>query len=259
MVTKTPAEIVAEMTLFDDDLMSHVFDNNIEAATLLLSILLEREDIQVLSVEGQKELENPLVEGRSIRLDIFAQDADGKYYDIKVQQSSSGADFRRARFHSSMLDSRMLKQGDSFKTLADSYVIFMTRRDILGLGLPLYRIERTVSGTDLPFTDGSHILYVNGSYRGADPIGRLIHDFHCPTPENMYYAPLSKGVHHFKQTEGGQYAMCEAVREYGEEVRLQTLLETVKAAMASFNITFEQAVKAFNISEADAAVLTKNL
>ncbi len=40
-------KIVDDMTLFDDDLMSHVFDKNIEATELVLRIILG-EDIKVI-------------------------------------------------------------------------------------------------------------------------------------------------------------------------------------------------------------------
>ena len=48
-------KLVDDMTLFDDDLMSHVFDKNIEATELILRIILG-EDIKVISVDGQDEL-----------------------------------------------------------------------------------------------------------------------------------------------------------------------------------------------------------
>lgn len=83
---KTPSEILDDMTLFDDDLMSKVFDNNIAAANLLLRIILENENIEVISVEGQKELENPLVEGRNICLDIFAKDKNGIIITLKCKE-----------------------------------------------------------------------------------------------------------------------------------------------------------------------------
>lgn len=37
------SSVVDELTLFDDDLMSRVFDNNIEATELVLRIILHRE------------------------------------------------------------------------------------------------------------------------------------------------------------------------------------------------------------------------
>ena len=92
-------KIVDEMTLFDDDLMSIVFDGNIPATELLLRAILERNDIKVLSVVGQKELKNPVVGGRDIRLDIWAEDGQGEQFNVEVQRNDSGADEHRARFH----------------------------------------------------------------------------------------------------------------------------------------------------------------
>lgn len=47
---------------------------------------------------------------------------------------------RRARFHSSMLDSRMLNEGQEFKELKDSYVIFIYKHDKFRIVL-LYMIQ----------------------------------------------------------------------------------------------------------------------
>lgn len=38
----------------------------------------------------------------------------GKHYNIEVQKKPEGAHIRRARFNSSMMDSRMLKEGQEF-------------------------------------------------------------------------------------------------------------------------------------------------
>jgi hypothetical protein len=140
-------KIIDDMSLFDDDLMSLVFDANIEATELLLKIILKQEDIKVISVTGQRELENPIVNGRNIRLDIFAEDSTGRFMDVEVQRSDEGTHFRRARFHSSMLDVRMLKAGQRFKEMMDSYVVFITENDVIGSGRPLYHVERLIEET----------------------------------------------------------------------------------------------------------------
>jgi hypothetical protein len=57
------------------------------------------------------------------------------------------------------------------------------------------------------FGDGSHILYVNGQYRGNDDIGRLMHDFSCTDPDEMNYEELAGRARYFKQNEGGENAM----------------------------------------------------
>lgn len=263
----TVDQIVDDLTLFDDDLMSIVFDSNVEATELLLRIILEQDDLKVISVVGQRELENPIVNGRNIRLDILAKDSNNRYFDIEVQRSTEGAHFRRARFHSSMLDVRMLKEKQKFKELLDSYVIFITEKDTIGAGLPLYHVNRKIEETEGVFDDGSHIIYVNGSYKGDDPIGKLVHDFGCKQSDEMYYNELSSGVKHFKETEGGRKLMCEAVEAYGnkraeaaaEEKRLDTLFDTIKNLMQSMKWTAEQAMDAMQVSQADQAVLSKRL
>lgn len=47
---------------------------------------------------------------------------------------------------------------------------------------------------------------MNGSYAGNDPIGKLVHDFKSEKSADMFYEELSKGVKHFKETEGGRKA-----------------------------------------------------
>ncbi len=54
MAKENVNELVDKLTLFDDDLMSRVFDNNIEATELMLRIIMGR-NINVISVIGQDE------------------------------------------------------------------------------------------------------------------------------------------------------------------------------------------------------------
>ncbi len=85
------------LTLFDDDLMSKVFDGNIEAAELLLKIILQRDDIRVKQGKGQVELKSAYPKGRNIRLDIVVVDNDGVEFDVEVQRKTKGSHERRVR------------------------------------------------------------------------------------------------------------------------------------------------------------------
>lgn len=126
--------------------------------------------------------------------------------------------YRRARFHSSMTDARMLKKKQKFRDLKDSYVIFIYKHDKFGKGLPVYHINRHIEETGELFSDGSHIIYVNGKYKGDDEVGRLIRDFHQSEAEKIENKALADGVKHFKETKGGRKLMCEAVEKYAQEV-----------------------------------------
>lgn len=244
--------LIDNLTLFDDDLMSRVFDRNIEATELVLKIILGR-DIKVVSVKGQDEMKNHEVGGRNIRLDVHAVDEDGEEMDIEVQGSPEGAHIRRARYYSSMVDSRMLRENQSFKELKDSYIIFIYRHDKFGKGLPLYHVNRYIKETDELFDDGSHIVYVNGNYKGNDEIGKLIEDFHQARWENMHYKALAKSVKHYKEKEGGRDNMCEAVenyaKEYAREYAAEEKIISVKNLMKNMKLTLEQALDALGIDD----------
>ena len=212
---QTVEQIIDNMTLMDDDLMSRCFDGNIPATEYMLRVILNR-DIHVIKVKGQSNYKNPIVGGRNIQIDIEAEEENGERFDTEVQRNNQGAHVRRARFHSSMMDVRMLKKKQEFKQLKDSYVIFITERDFFKRGEPIYEVHRVIRGTGEEFEDGSHIIYVNGNYQGKDDIGKLVHDLRCKQADDIYNPELADSVRHFKEGEGRR-EMCEAVEKYAKE------------------------------------------
>ena len=254
---------IDEMNLFDDDLMSKVFDGNIEAAELILKIILQRDDIKVLSVKGQVDMKNPYANGRNIRIDVYAIDSKGERFDVEVQRDEKGAHIRRARYNGSMLDTRMLKKKQEFKELKDAYVIFICRHDKFGKGLPVYHVDKVIRETGESYDDGAHIIYLNGIYKGDDDFGRLAHDFNCTNPDEIYYKPLAEGVRHFKEEEEGRDGMCESfeklAKEYAEGVAEQKELDMVKELMSNMKWNIEQALNACGIQGDERIAITKAL
>ena len=194
---------IDDLTLFDDDLMSKVFDGNIEAAELLLKIILERDDITVKRVKGQVELKSAYPNGRNIKLDIVAVDDKGVQFDVEVQRNTKGSHIKRARYHQSMMDSRLLKKKQEFKSINDTYVIFICQHDKFKANEPIYHVDKTIRETGEAFDDGAHIIYVNGKYRGQDDFGRLAHDFNCKKADSIYFKPLADGVRHSRKQRKG--------------------------------------------------------
>ncbi len=64
------------------------------------------------------------------------------------------------------VDMNTLEAGHEFEELPDSYVIFITRGDVLGLGLPVGHIGRRIEEVDQDFGDGSHIYICECSDAG---------------------------------------------------------------------------------------------
>ena len=123
----------------------------------------------------------------------------------------------------------------------------------------MYHIDRYIRETDELFDDGSHIIYVNGSYKGNDEIGQLMRDFHQTNPENMHYEALAQGVKHFKETEEGREQMCEAVEKYGDERVINAKIVSVQNLIKNTKFTLEQALDALEIQGDERALITEQL
>ncbi|MBR1382802.1 MAG: hypothetical protein IJ555_03185, partial [Ruminococcus sp.] len=113
---KTPeqqrAEILAKIPdfrLMDDTYMSAFFNGRKDLIQFILRIIMNDEKLVVTNDKTQKVLKN--LQGRSITLDVDTLLNGDREADVEVQQESSGAKPKRARFHSSMMDSNSLLPG----------------------------------------------------------------------------------------------------------------------------------------------------
>lgn len=241
-------ERIKEFRLMDDTFMNKVFENKV-CVQLLLRIILGKNDLIVERVHCQYDIKN--LQGRSVRLDIFAYDGQGNFYDIEVQRSDDGADPKRARYNSAVLDANLTKSGDAYKDLKDSFVIFITEKDIYGRGWPIYFVDRTVSGKgeNFDFNDGEHIIYVNSSVQDETELGKLMHDFYCKNADDMNYAELAKRVRFFKEEEKGVSMMCKMMedmrKESVKEGKIEIMVEMVKDGEQSI----ESAAKRLKMTE----------
>ena len=98
-------------------------------------------------------------------------------YDIEVQRSNTGADAKRARYNSSLMDANVTEPGEKYENLCESYIIFITENDIMKEGLPIYHVDRTVIETGKLFGDEAHIIYVNSQIHDESALGKLMYDF----------------------------------------------------------------------------------
>jgi len=84
-------------------------------------------------------------------------------------------------------------------------------------------------------------------------LGRLMHDFFCSDPNDMYSEVLAERVRFFKEDEKGVAAMCkvmEEIRKDGEVQGAETeRLKNIKNLIASLGITAEAAMDALKIAK----------
>lgn len=103
----------------------------------------------------------------------------------------------------------MLKAGQDFSEIQDSYMVFITQTDIFGYEILIYTIKR-----------------------------------------------------HFKE-EGGRKGMCEAVEkyaeDYAEQVRANSLVESIRTLMGIMKLGAEQVMNLLGANDSDREILQKRL
>ena len=230
--------LIEDFRLMDDDFMSKCLENAPECIELMLRIIIGKKDLKV--VKSQTEYPIKSLQGRGVRFDVFARDSEGREYDIEIQRSDHGAEPRRARYNSALMDANALDSGDDFGNLRDTYVIFITENDIMGDGQEVYVYDRTEKTSGRILGDGTHIIYVNGATRSETAIGKLVHDLQCRDAAEMHFEVLKKRVSQFKNSEEGRRVMCKAMEKIKTEGKRETMFATAKRLLANGKLMLKE-------------------
>ena len=229
---------IERFRLMDDDFMSKCLENAPECIELMLQIILGKKDLKV--VKSQTEYPIKSLQGRGVRFDVFAKDSEGKEYDIEIQRADKGAEPKRARYNSALMDANALKPGEDFGKLRDTYVIIIAENDVMGEGRDHYSYQRRDDETGKRLCDGTHIIYVNGATQSMSEIGKLMHDFRCCDAKDMYFKEMKEITHHFKETEEGVEYMCRAFEETRMEGELRGRIDTAKRLIDMGDLPLEK-------------------
>ncbi len=222
--------LIENFRLMDDTFMSKCFENAPECIELILQIIIGKKDLKV--VKSQTEYPIKSLQGRGVRFDVFARDSEGREYDIEIQRAKDGAEPKRARYNSALMDANALKSSEDFGKLRDTYVIFITENDMMGEGRDYYSYQRRDDETGKQLCDGTHIIYVNGATQSTTDIGKLMHDMRCRDAAEMYFEILKKRVSQFKNSDEGRRIMCKAVEEFAERRAAESKAEGKREGIA---------------------------
>lgn len=208
-------QVLQKLCMMNNKFMNLMLDDNIDAAQIMLRVILKDDTIKVISVRIQDFIQNLF--GHSAQLDILAKDSTGRLFNVEIQRSDEGAPAKRARFYSSALDTRFLRNGADYVDLPDTYVIFITENDVLQDNLPIYNVQRTIKQSNRPFADGSHIIYVNSQCRDNTALGYLMQDLHCTEPARLHYSKFGKRMKFLKDSKEGEEKMTDILDLYIEK------------------------------------------
>ena len=249
-------EKIKHFTIMNDIFMRNVLKET-ACTEYILQVIMDMKELKVIDQTLQKDYKN--LQGRSAILDCVAKDAENNHFNVEIQGENDGASPKRARYHCGLLDMNLLNPGDLFDNLPETYVIFITKNDVLGYNQPISHIQRRIKETEDIFQDGQHILYVNSKKQDDTELGRLMHDLHCKEADKMYSNVLSARVQQLKETTEGVNQMCQELEEIYNEGEQSGFLrgeqsgELKKArettlALLEMGMSVKQIAKAVNLS-----------
>lgn len=229
-----------EFTLLDDTFMTKVFEDK-ECTEVLLRAILGVPDLKVEKSESQASFRN--LQHKSIRLDVFATDTEGRVYNIEIQRADKKGFEKRVRYYCSLIDSNITYPGEEYENLLEKYVIFILEEDPFKGGYQVYHIGNVIKELQKPFEDGVHILAVNVNSTEENDLSRLLKDFKCTDAKEMKCEPFARRTYELKETEKGKTVMCRAMERMCNEAEVRGEVKAILNEMERRNIGFQEAME----------------
>ncbi|MBQ9211753.1 MAG: hypothetical protein IJ153_08650 [Clostridia bacterium] len=163
----------------------------------------------------------------------------------------------------------MAKPGERLDSdLNETYSIFMCEHDVVGNGRAVNQFSYRNDDLFLEQDENEHgdqrnqsmggktrIVFVNGDYANeSSEIGRLIHDFKCSKPEEMFNANLANGVRYLKEDPEGVEEMCKIMEDIRQDTEKRNSMKLtvlhVRKIMKNLGITIEKAMDTIEVPDA---------
>lgn len=157
-----------ELTFTDDFMFCKVMETNPELCKGLLELILGVKIKEIVSTQNQLAIKHTY-DGKGVRFDVFIEDDVNTVYDIEMQTTTKPEIPKRSRYYQGMLDLNLLQEGDSYKALKQSFVIFICLDDPFGKNLPRYSFKYyCTENKSIEFDDGTTKVIINA---GGDRSG----------------------------------------------------------------------------------------
>ena len=243
------------LTIKDNFIFGKVMEVNSDWCRRLIEHIL---DIKIESIsypEREKTIEARL-DSKGIRLDVYVKDDKNRSFDIEIQLTDNDDLAKRMRYYIGLIDLDKLNKGKSvkYKSLGESYIIFICTFDVFGYGYQLYDFDIVCRrNSALHLIDGTHRIFL--CTEGEDEelkeevknfldyvAGRGIKsDFIQELDETVQRVKLSKEWRLSYMT----YELALLERE--EQGREESTIEHLRSVINSLKVPVERAMEILNV------------
>ncbi|MBS6194302.1 MAG: Rpn family recombination-promoting nuclease/putative transposase [Clostridiales bacterium] len=177
MSKKQNMKPLKELNLTDRFLFDEVMEDP-QVHQDVLSIIFGREIPLLEKNETEKEIRvSPVI--RSIRMDVFAMDADQAVYNTEMQAQKRNDLAKRSRYYQSLVDTSLLEPGiPDYNLLNQSYIIMITSFDLFGYGRYRYTFRaRCEEEPECVLEDGATRIFLNTRGKNAHKVSKELVEF----------------------------------------------------------------------------------
>ncbi len=189
---------------FKDDFMFGVIMRNPKYCKPFLETIL---GISISNIEYPKtqEIIDITANAKSVRLDVYVEDAQDTVYNIEMQVTINKNLPKRSRYYQGMIDLNVLEKGEDYKKLKRSFVIFICTFDLFGKGRHIYTFEnRCLQDYEIGLGDETTkiILNTKGTMNDVNPeMKRLLNYIDGQASSDGFTRELETAVRTIKNNE----------------------------------------------------------
>ena len=145
----------------DNFIFSKTMEAYLELCKELIEKILHIKICRIEYPEREKVIEERL-DSKGSRLDVYVEDDSNRSFDLEMQISEVDNLEKRMRYYQGLLDLDKLKRGTRYRTLGESYIIFICLFDYFGKGRQIYTFcERCEEDLTLILNDGATKIFLN--------------------------------------------------------------------------------------------------
>ena len=204
-----------ELTFTDNFIFCCVLRDNPDLCKRILEVVLDARIRGVVRINTEDAIKNS-VEGRGVRLDIYAEDEDRILYNIEMQTTDQKNLPLRSRYYQGMMDTESLLKGEDYDELKESIIIFLCRFDPFKKGIPWYTVKRTCIEDSNVFIDD----------------GALVKVFNCTAYEKVANGSLQAFLRYIQNNR----AESDFTRRISDMVEAQKRLEATKKVYFTWSL-----------------------
>lgn len=181
-------------TFRDSVIFAWIIADNEDICLKLLQIILPELNItNIVKIRNEDNQKKDKV-FHGVRFDVFAEDEQGRMYDIEMQIANNHDLGKRISYYQSNLVSRSVREGQSFVNKVDTYVIFICNFDFGKQGLPKYTTSLIINETGEIVDNKEHNVILNVKSKNFSSLGSEVKAFLEYVKSNKVSNQLTKDI-----------------------------------------------------------------